>query len=112
MAMDISNFYLNNDLPRVKYIRFPRKTIPDEFMDHYDLHDKVIDGYIYAAVYKGMYGLPQAGRVANDALLPRLSAAGYIQAEHTPGLFKHTTNTVTFCLTVDDFGVKYVNKQG
>ena len=58
-----------------------------------------------------MYGLPQAGRVANDALIPRLKAAGYVQAKRTPGLFRHTSNSVTFCLTVDDFGVKYTDKR-
>ena len=29
----------------------------------------------------------------------------------TPGLFKHTTNPLNFCLIVDDFGIKYTSKQ-
>jgi hypothetical protein len=65
-------------------------------------------GNLYAKVNKGMYGLPQAGKVvASDFLLPRLAKAGYIEAGRTPGLFKHKTNsTIKFALVVDDFLVK------
>ena len=74
--------------------------------------DFVHNGYIYIEVSKGMYGLPQAGRVASDELIPRLEAAGYMRTKTTPGLFKHKTNSVVFCLTVDNFGVKYTLKEG
>jgi hypothetical protein len=64
-------------------------------------------GNLYAEVNKGMYGLPQAGKVASDFLLPRLAKAGYIEAGRTPsGLFKHKTNSIKFALVVDDFLVK------
>jgi hypothetical protein len=56
-----------------------------------------------AQVLKGMYGLPQAGKVASDALLLRLQAAEYVLTGRIPGLFKHTTNTIYFVLVVDDF---------
>ena len=58
-----------------------------------------------------MYGLKAAGRIANDKLLPILEKAGYHQSPYTPGLFKHETRPVAFCLVVDDFGVKYVGKE-
>ena len=58
-----------------------------------------------------MHGHPAAGRTANDALVPILKAAGCHQSETTPGLFKHETLPVAFCLVVDDFGVKYVRKE-
>ena len=54
-----------------------------------------------------MYGLPQAGRVASDHLIPRLKAAGYQEAGRTPGLFCHTTNGTMFALVVDDFLVHH-----
>jgi hypothetical protein len=57
-----------------------------------------------------MYGLPQASQVAYDALVPRLQTVGYHPAKTTPGLFKHQKNSVVFCLTVNDFGVLYVDK--
>ena len=71
----------------------------------------VINGFVYVEISKGMYGLPQAGRVANDALQPRLKAAGYEPTGNTPGLFKHNTNSIIFCLTVDDFGIKYTDRK-
>jgi hypothetical protein len=39
-------------------------------MQAYQLQDLIHDGYLYAEVSKGMYGLPQAGRIANDELVP------------------------------------------
>lgn len=58
-----------------------------------------------------MYGLPQAGRIANDHLVPHLAQHGYIQSARIPGLFTHLTRPISFCLIVDDFGVKYVGKE-
>jgi len=58
-----------------------------------------------------MYGLPQAGCITNDKLIPILEAAGYHQTEHTPGLFTHETRPVAFSLVVDNFGIKYIGKE-
>ena len=58
-----------------------------------------------------MYGLPQAGRVASNVLIPRLEEAGYRPTGRTPGLFKHDTNSVFFLLIVDDFFVSHENQQ-
>ncbi|MEM7270235.1 MAG: hypothetical protein AAF401_13430, partial [Pseudomonadota bacterium] len=66
---------------------------------------------LYIEISRGMYGLPQAGRVASDALVPRLASAGYMACKRTPGLFKHKNNSIVFCLCVDDFGVKYTDKK-
>jgi hypothetical protein len=56
-----------------------------------------------------MYGLPQAGRVANDALVKQLAAD-----DHPTGLTSRTiqaqTNSIMFALVVDDFGVQYTDK--
>jgi hypothetical protein len=56
-----------------------------------------------AHVEKGMYGLPQVGKVASDCLLPRLAATVYNANGITPGLYKHTANSIIFALVVDDF---------
>ena len=111
MNLDVKDFYLGTILPNIEYIRIPVSIIPDKIMQDYQLQDLIHDEYLYTEVSKGMYGLPQAGRIANDELLPRLAAGGYREAGHTPGLFKHDTNSIIFCLIVDDFGVKYTKKQ-
>eukprot|EP00956_Cyclotella_meneghiniana_P031758 scaffold84459_cov26-Cyclotella_meneghiniana.AAC.1 len=58
-----------------------------------------------------MYGLPQAGALANKLLRERLAPAGYYEVAHTPGLWRHVTRPISFTLVVDDFGVKYVGKE-
>ena len=108
-CIDIKAFYLNNPLPTPEYIRFRANTIPKEIWEQYELDNYAVEGWIYARVNKGMYGLPQAGKVASDHLIPRLLAAGYKETGRTPGLFRHTTNGTIFVLVVDDFIIHYTN---
>jgi hypothetical protein len=58
-----------------------------------------------------MYGLKQAGLLANQLLQTRLAPFGYHPARHTPGIWLHKTRPISFTLVVDDFTVKYVGKQ-
>jgi hypothetical protein len=58
-----------------------------------------------------MYGLPQAGILANQLLTKRLAPHGYYQCRHTPGLWHHKWRLVLFSLVVDDFGIKYVGRE-
>ena len=62
-------------------------------------------------IQKAIYGLPQAGILANKQLRQRLQPHGYYEVAHTPGLWRHVTRPVQFSLVVDDFGVKYVGKE-
>ena len=66
---------------------------------------------IYVEVRKGMFGLPQAGILANKLLKKRLAKHGYYECARTPGLWRHEWRPVTFVLVVDDFGVKYCGKE-
>ena len=68
-------------------------------------------GMVYIEVTKGMYGLPQAGLLANELLKRRLNKHGYFQSKLVPGLWKHTTRPISFTLVVNDFGMKYVDKE-
>ena len=69
MTGDIKNFYLNTPLTRYKYVRLRITDIPDEIVQEYKWKDKVTaEGYIYLEVRKGMYGLPQAGLLAQELL--------------------------------------------
>ena len=88
-----------------------KKLIPQEFIDLYNLTPKVKNGYIYIEIQKGMYGLPQAGILANKLLKTRLADHDYYEVPHTPGLFTHKTRPIWFTLVVDDFGIKYNGKE-
>jgi Reverse transcriptase (RNA-dependent DNA polymerase) len=107
-CIDIKDFYLNNPLPSPEFVRFRADTIPKEIWDQYGLDAFVVNGWIYARVDKGMYGLPQAGKVASDNLIPRLNDAGYHETGIIPGLFMHDTNGTLFTLIVDDFLIHHI----
>ena len=69
------------------------------------------NGSIYIKAKRGMYGLPQAGLLANELLKKRLNKHGYRQSKLVPGLWKHDTRPIQFTLVDDDFGVKYVGEE-
>jgi hypothetical protein len=64
-------------------------------------------GFVYVEIRHGMYGLPQAGRLANDQHVAFLAPHGYKPCALTPGLWQHTTQNIIFSLLVDDFGIRY-----
>ena len=59
----------------------------------------------------GIYGLLQAGILANKLLKERIGKHGYYKVQHTHVLFKHITKDIQFTLVVDDFGVKCIGKE-
>ncbi len=59
-------------------------------------------------IRKGMYGLPQAGILANKLLKEQLACHGYFEQPHTPGLWKHVTCLVWSNQCVDNFGIEYI----
>ncbi len=69
MRMDIKDFYLNTPMARYKYMQLHIADMPDNVIEHYNLRDKATpNGYIYCKIQKGMYGLPQAGIIAQQLL--------------------------------------------
>ena len=112
MSIDISSFYIQNDLADYQYIRFHISMIPQEIIDEYNLTSIMEDdGYCYAEIRKAMYGLKEAGYLSNIELKRILANEGYVPSTFTPGLFTHKTKDIAFSLVVDDFGVKYTNKE-
>ena len=107
MTLDIKDFYLNTLLPRSEYLRISLKFLSDAILDKYNLQKFIHNGSILFEVTKSMYGLPHTGRISQDGLIKRLASHGYMQTG-TTCLFRHATNSVTFTLVVDDFGVKYM----
>jgi hypothetical protein len=98
-------------MDRPEYMRLALTIIPQEIINQYNLLEKVKNGHVYIRFDKGMYGIPQAGRLANDLLVKRLASHGYHLVEHTHGLWRHETRPVTFTLVVYAFGVKFVGKE-
>jgi hypothetical protein len=111
MMMDIKNYYLGTPLPRFEYMKMLLSRFPEEIIQKYNLNALAVDGWVYIEIRKGMYGLKQAGLLANQLLQTRLAPFGYYPARHTPGLWLHKTHPILFTLDMDDFAVKYVGKQ-
>ena len=109
MTLDIKDYYLNTPLSRPEYIRIQRKLIPSVTLEHHKLEKFMANNSILFEVNQGMYGLPQAGYLAQQKLIEHLSKHHYHQT-NTPCLFRHSSNGTTFALVVDDFGVKYKDK--
>jgi hypothetical protein len=91
-------------------MRIPISLIPAKIMEMYNLAPLVENGYVYVRIEKGMYGLPQAGIIANERLTKFLKPHGYAPCPITPGLWQHSTRSIKFSLVVDDFGIKYTDK--
>ncbi len=112
MSLDIKNFYLNMPMSRYEYIQIKIDDVPEDIIKQYNLCEKVDnDRYVYIEVHKGMYGLPQAGILAQELLEQRLNKHGYFQNKAIPGLWMHQTRPISFTLVVDDFGIKYVGQE-
>ena len=58
-----------------------------------------------------MYGLSQAGKLADDLSKKRSAMRGYHPVQFTSGLWRHVWQPVTFTLVVDSFGVNYIGKE-
>lgn len=112
-SIDIENFYLNkqNVLDRPEYIKLKTKEVPQEIIDKYKLQDFIYNDHILLEIITGMYGLSQAGRIAQEQLILKLAESGYSMVDNVKCLFIHETKPTMFTLTVDDFGVKYNSEE-
>ena len=88
-CFDISNFYLGTPLDCPEYVCIKIADIQHKFIDKYDLTKYSNDGWVYFEINKGVYGLKQAGKLANDLLTECLVEHGYYQCLTTPGLWHH-----------------------
>jgi hypothetical protein len=86
LVIDIKNFYLNTPLGRFEYMFINLSSLPQETIDKCDLIELAQDGNVYIEIQKGMYGLTQAGILANELLQLNLAKDGDRPTQHTHGL--------------------------
>jgi hypothetical protein len=90
MTIDIKNFYLNTPMDRPEFMKLKLVDIPDNIVEQYDLKDKVTkEGYVYVQISHGMYGLPQAGMIAQQLLKNGSTHRGTHKAQ-SPQVSGHT----------------------
>ena len=114
-SADIKDFYLGTKLDRYEYMRITREQLPQDIIDRFKLETFMNKGaagkhqqdWVMVEIVKGIYGLPQAGRLAQEKLVKHLAQHGYTASDDTSCLFSHTTRPTKFTLVVDDFAIKY-----
>eukprot|EP00804_Cyclotella_cryptica_P006990 CCRYP_007118-RA/>CCRYP_007118-RA protein AED:0.30 eAED:0.30 QI:0/-1/0/1/-1/1/1/0/515 len=111
MGLDLKSFYLTAMLDHPEYMKMPLALFPDHIRAQYNLDKHTVNGFVYLELHGAIYGLPQAGALANKLLRKCLAPQGYYEVAHTPGLWRHVTQPISFTLVVDDFGVKYVGQE-
>jgi hypothetical protein len=110
MCLDIKNFHLTAALEYFKYMKIPLALFPAWTVEQYNLRTLALDGWVHIEMGQAVWGLPQAGILANKRLHRKLAPFGYYESTNTPGLWRHKSRPLTFTLVVDDFGVKFVDK--
>ena len=84
---DIGNMYTNSRLERPKYMRIHLSDITEEVQEEYNVAEYVDeDRYAYCEINGALYGLAQAGYIANKDLIKHLAPFGYYLSKKTPGL--------------------------
>ena len=111
MTQDIKDFYYGTAMARYEYMKLALACIPDEITDQYSLRTLSSDGWVYLEIRKGMPGLKQDGRIANNQLKAQLTHFGFAPVTRTPAIWKHNTKPIILSLVVDDFGVKNIGKE-
>jgi hypothetical protein len=111
MCLDIGNFYLTAALEYFEYMQIPLVLFPAWIMEQYNLKMHALNGYVHLEMRRAVWGLPQAGILANKRLRRKLAPFGYYECVNTPGLWYQVSRPISFTLVVNDFGVKYVGKE-
>ena len=108
--IDLKDFYLGTPLLRPEYMKIPVRLLSRRIIELYNLEPLIHKGHVYVRIEKGMYGLPQAGRIAYEHLKKLLAPFGYKPTANTPGLWYHEHSDLMFTLVVNDFGIRYTKK--
>jgi hypothetical protein len=110
MCLDIKNFYLTAALEYYEYMKIPLTLFPTWIVEQYDLNQHALHGFVHLEMLRAVWGLPQAGILANKHLCRKLPPFGYYESTDTPGLWYHKSRQIMFTLMVSNFGIKYVSK--
>ena len=112
MTADIKDYFLATPMNKSEYMKVQYKYLPDDIELQYNLQEKVTaNNYIYIKIKKGMYGVRQAAIMAYNNLQKSLKPFGYAPLISTVGVWQHETRPTTFCLCVDDVGIKITPKK-
>ncbi len=88
ICLDIKNFYLNAPLDRFEYMKMPLSLFPSWTKEQYNLDRLAKNGFVYLEMRRAVWGLSQAGILANKLQHKQLLPHGYYKCKYTPGLWQ------------------------
>jgi hypothetical protein len=94
-----------------EYMKIPLTLFPEWIIKQYNLCKHELNGFVHLQMRQAVWGLPQACILVNKRLCRKLVPFGYYESTHTLGLWCHEMRPILFTLVVDNFGIKYVNKE-
>ena len=71
MRIDAKTFYLCAPIDRYEYMIMKLTDLPEHVQQQYNLQYHAKNGYVYLEIPRSIYGLPQAGKLANKYLQER-----------------------------------------
>ena len=110
MTRNIKYFYLNTPMLWYKYMRISITMNPQDIINSYNILPLIKNVHFLVKILKGIYDLNQYGKIAHNYIENHHYRFGYFPDRHTPGLWHQATRDIQFCITVDDFDIKYTNK--
>ena len=107
-SIDLDYFYYQTRRTDPKYARMHVRLIPPAGRQLLGIAHLSDDATIYLRANIAIPGQPDAGKLAQQALIAHLAPHGYVMCEHTPCLFRHVTRkSIHFPIHVDDILVKH-----
>ena len=68
MVLDIGDFYLDTPMEEYEYMIMPLHLFPQHTIDQYKIQENAQNWQVCLEVWRAIYGLPQAGALANKQL--------------------------------------------
>ena len=68
ITYNIRNYYLATPLEYPEYLKIMLTDIPQDFIDEYNFHEYVHEGWVYLEIRNGVYGITHSGSLDNDLL--------------------------------------------
>ena len=85
MYLNINKIYLIAALNYFIYMRMPLSVFQEWIKKQYKLDEHAQNVFVYLQMEHAVWGLPQAGILANKLLRKRLAPHGYYECINTPG---------------------------
>jgi hypothetical protein len=68
MCLDLKQFYLMEALDYYEFMKIPMDLFPEWIKKQYNLDTHARDGFVFLEIRHAVWGLPQAGILANKLL--------------------------------------------